>query len=390
MTPRSKAALAATLMAVLGSSQVAAEPYVPADDAVVETLPADPAQSAALRAERARLAGDPGDLAGAIRLAAAYTELGRRRADPRYDGYAQAVLAPWWDLASPPAAVLLLRATWAQRRHDFEAALADLDRVLARRPDHPQAWLGKATILAVQGEADAALAACARLGFERLIVAACEASVARTTADAAGGYQELAATLDDNSPDRPDILVWTRTLLAELAVQLDDPQSAERHVVAALGADPDNAYTLGVYADLLLDQGRDAQARDLLQDREAVDPLLLRLAIAEQRLGDPALERHVALLASRFETARRRGDVVHRREEAAFQLALQHQPERALELALANVEVQREPADLRLVLEAALGAGRPEAAGPVLAWIARSGLVDPRIDALRARLAETG
>ena len=375
-------------LCALVAGTLAAEPLVPADDRVVEVLPADPAQSAALRAERARLAQDPTDLTAAIRLAAAYADLGRRRADPRYDGYAEAALAPWWDLPTPPVAVLLLRATLAQRRHDFEAALTDLDRVLARRPDHPQAWLGKALILALRGEADAARAACARLGFDRLIVAACGASVARTTADAADAYQALADELDKSPPDRPDILVWTRTLLAELAGQLGDPAAAEQFFLAALSADRDHAYTLGAYADLLLDQGRAEEVRDRLQDRDAVDPLLLRLAIAEERLGDPARARHVAMLASRFETAGRRGDVVHRREEARFALTLLGKPQRALDLALANVAVQREPADLRLVLEAALAAGRPEAARPVLAWLERSGLVDPQIDALRARLTE--
>jgi tetratricopeptide (TPR) repeat protein len=377
--------LAGLLALVAGP--VAAEPFVPADDQVVETLPADPAQSAALRAERARLAEDPTDLAGAIRLAAAYAGLGRSQADPRYDGYAQAVLAPWWDQPAAPVAVLLLRATLAQRRHDFAGALADINRVLARQPRHPQAWLGKATILAVRGETDAAFAACARLtGVDRLIVA-CAAAVARSTGAAAAAYDALAHEVGD-LPDQPEVVVWARTLLAELAGQLGDPEAAERHFLAALRADPDNAYAQGAYADLLLDQGRAEEVRALLQDRGAVDPLLLRLAIAEQRLGDPARERHVAMLASRFEAARRRGDAVHRREEARFHLALLGEPERALELALANAQVQREPADLRLVLEAALAAGHPRAAGPALAWIERSGMMDPQIDLLRARLAE--
>jgi tetratricopeptide (TPR) repeat protein len=382
-------AFAAVLWALV-AGPVAAEPVVPADDQVVETLSADPAQSAALRAAGARLAEDPADLAGAIHLAAAYAGLGRRHADPRYDGYAQAALAPWWDQPAAPVAVLLLRATLAQRRHDFAAALADIDRVLARQPRHPQAWLGKATILAVQGETDAALAACARLtGVDRLIVTACAAAVARSTGAAAAAYDALAGEVR-SMPDQPEIVVWAQTLLAELAGQLADFEAAERHFLAVLRADPDNAYAQGAYADLLLDGGRPEEVRDLLQDRGAVDPLLLRLAIAEQRLGDPARERHVAMLASRFETARRRGDAVHRREEARFHLALLGEPERALELALANTQVQREPADLRLVLEAALAAGHPRAAGPALAWIERSGMMDPQIDLLRARLAEPG
>ena len=52
------------------------------------------------------------------------------------------------DLVEPPVPVLILRAMLEQRRHDFDAALAHLERVLARQPRHPQALLTKATILA--------------------------------------------------------------------------------------------------------------------------------------------------------------------------------------------------------------------------------------------------
>ena len=126
-----------------------AEPYVPDDDdAILERLPAarDP-RVRVLALARARLAEDPANLNRAFSLASAYIALGQSEGDPRYEGYAQAALAPWWDLVEPPVPVLILRAMLEQRRHDFDAALADLERVLARQPRHPQALLTKATIL---------------------------------------------------------------------------------------------------------------------------------------------------------------------------------------------------------------------------------------------------
>jgi tetratricopeptide (TPR) repeat protein len=377
---------------LLAGFPLAAEPFRPArDDVVVETLPAmAPILGGALRGLKAQLAENPDDLAVAIRLARGYAELGRSRGDPRYDGYAEAALAPWWHLADPPVPVLVLRATLLQRRHAFEAALADLDRVLTRQPSHAQAWLSKATILALRGEPDGALAACTQVGrrLDPLIEAGCVAAVARNTGGAAAAYDVLAARIRESGARDARITVWTLTLLGELAAQLTDPAQAEDHFRAALGTDPDDPYLLGAYADLLLDQDRAIAVLQLLKGWEAVDPLLLRLAIAEGRLGHPAGDRHVAMLAERFDAARRRGDVVHRREEARFALALLNQPERALPLALANVAVQREPADLRLVLETALAAGRLEAAAPTLQWLERSGLVDPQIRALRARFSE--
>ncbi len=77
---------------------------------------------------------------------------------------------------------------------------------------------------------------------------------------------------------------------------------------------------------------------------------------------------------------------MHRREEARFQLALLHQPAPALALARVNWNVQREPADARILLEAALAAGRPAAADPVLAWIRTNSVQDIYLAGLANRL----
>jgi len=48
--------------------------------------------------------------------------------------------------------------------------------------------------------------------------------------------------------------------------------------------------------------------------------------------------------------------------------------------------VQREPADARILLEAALAAGRPAAADPVLAWIRTNSVQDIHLAGLANRL----
>ena len=120
-------------------------------------------------------------------------------------------------------------------------------------------------------------------------------------------------------------------------------------------------YLLGAYADFLLDQDRPGEVLALLDDETRIDPLLLRLALAERRLGAEALGAHVALLQARFDAARRRGDSVHLREEARFTLHLLDRPGAALELARRNWATQREPADARR--PARSGAGREQARG---------------------------
>ena len=52
------------------------------------------------------------------------------------------------------------------------------------------------------------------------------------------------------------------------------------------------------------------------------------------------------------------------------------------DLAKDNWQVQRAPQDARIFLEAALAAGTPHVAAPVIAFLDRSGLNDPIIDAL--------
>jgi tetratricopeptide (TPR) repeat protein len=369
-----------------------AEPFVPASDAaVLEQLPSagDPLLRD-LRDQRAALAQSPGDLDIALSLAAAYVRLGRREADPRYDGYAQAALATWWDLAEPPIPVLILRATLRQRRHDFEAALADLERVLARWPWHPQALLTQATILGVQGKPALALDSCVDLAgsVEILVEAACAAGAHGLDSRARDGYRLLQEALSRSPGAEPLLRVWALTILAELAAQLGDSAAAEKRFREALTLERRDPYLLGAYADFLLDEDRPAEVLELLDGESRIDPLLLRLTLAERRLGVAGLDEHVALMQARFDAARRRGDSMHLREEARFTLDLLDRPPRAVELALENWATQREPSDARILLEAAVAAQDPAAAQPVLDWLARTGLQHVRLQALVDQLAE--
>lgn len=384
-------------VAALAPASAWAEAYVPAgDEVILERLPAP--RSAELRElsmQRKALVRDPGDLRSAVSVALAYLELGRAEADPRYDGYAQAVLAPWWELAQPPVPVLSLRAALKQRRHDFEGALVDLDRLLEREPGHTQGWLTRATILGVLGRPDETRASCARIAGSAplLVVAACTANAAGLGGRAEQGYALLQRTLAGAGPGNgedgdPGNRVWALTILAELALRRGDWAAAGMHFRAALALDGQDPYLLGAYADFLLDRGRAGEVVALLRGRTRIDALLLRLAIAEQAIGHPDARAHVELLDDRFAAAARRGDAVHRHEAARFMLALKRRPRAALHAALENFSVQREPRDARLVLEAALAAGLPAAARPVLEWLAQSRLDDHTIAALLRRLRE--
>ena len=131
-----------TIVIALALSAVVAQaaPYIPSSGMqVIETLPrrGDPVQQQ-LRSLRAELNARPTDIALATSVAQRYISLGRSETDPRYLGYAQAALAPWWSQAAPPPQVRLLRATLLQSTHQFGPALADLKGCLLYTSPSPR------------------------------------------------------------------------------------------------------------------------------------------------------------------------------------------------------------------------------------------------------------
>ncbi len=380
------------LAAVLVPAVSWAEPFRPRDASeILEILPA-PGNAAApeLRAARRDLAADPENLKAAMALARRYIAVGRGEGDPRYYGYAQAALGPWWTLQEPPTEVLVLRAVVRQSQHDFDGALADLNAVLAANPRSAQAWLTRAFILQVLGRAGEALDSCRRLPPKAgtLILATCLSRADSLSGAAAGAYERLADALAGSERTDAPIRAWSLTVLAEIAAGSGQDDRAEEHFRDALSLGVRDAYLLGAYADFLLDRGRASQVRDLLEGETRNDGLLLRLTLAEQLLNDPAAATHAAVLAARFEASRRRGDLRHRRAEARFALHILDDRARALRLAWKNWQLQKEPADARLVLEAALAAKAPEEARPVLDWLAQTGIEDVAIRTLHRRLED--
>ena len=82
-----------------------------------------------------------------------------------------------------------------------------------------------------------------------------------------------------------------------------------------------------------------------------------------------------------------RGDSLHRREEARFSLHVLSEPQEALRLAQENWAAHRERWDARIYLEAALAAGTPGAARPVLDWLRDNRVEDFRLAALAQQAA---
>lgn len=368
-----------------------AAPYIPDNDAVVLqklTIPANTSLSA-LRQLRSELANSPDDLTSAVELARRYLQMGRALADPRFEGYAQAALRPWWNMDRPPPDVLVLRAILRQRRHDFTHALSDLNRALQAQPANIQAWLTQAAIHQVRGDYQAAYRSCMPLLrlSSHLQATACIAGVSSLNGRALESYQTLQKAIDQVPAAAPQEKLWAMTLLAEIAVRLEKYSEAEQYFRAALAVDRHDDYLLGAFSDFLLDQQRPEEVRSLLQQAVQSDGVLLRLALASQQLNTPERDTYTATLKARFAANRMRGEAQHLREEARFTLHLLRDSEQALTLAVENWRVQREPWDARILLEAALQHNDRVAAQPVIDWFRSVNLEDGQLDQLVGQLS---
>ncbi len=394
--PRARAwqlLLAGIAAAGLWSPAVQAAPFRPTDDRTVlerlPTRPTDPVQRE-LRDLRAAHEARPGEVGPALDLARRYFNLALDTGDPRYVGYAEAALSAWRRPGPGPVDVLVMRAQLAQYRHEFSEALKLFDLAIALDPNNVRALSWRAAVNMVVARYDAVRPDCLRLREvgEELLATGCTAYLDATLGKARSAFDELAAAVKAAPEARPTLKLWTLTVLAEIARRLGVMSTAEAHYRAALRIDDSDQYLLAAYAEFLAHQRRWGDIVVLLRRWERSDVLLLLLARAERALGSPEALPHAASLRARFADAAMRGDNVNAQDEAWFRLEFEGDPKRALSLALQNWSVQKEPRDAEIVLEAALAARDPPSAAPVLEWMARTGLEDPRLAQLAKSLEQ--
>lgn len=361
------------LCLALAAAPAPAAPFTPSDDAqVLERVPqrAGNPRARELQALRATLQREPRNAQAAAALAQHWIENALAEGDPRYVGYAQAALAPWWDEPAPPAVVRVQRAVVRQYEHRFDEALADLRAVTGDEPGNAPAWAWQAAIHMVRADYAGARQACTGLSphTSALTATGCSAYVDSLSGAAAPAATALAQALRAGEASREE-RVWALTRLAEIEERRGELAAAERAFREALALDVADVYLLGAYGDFLLDRGRAADVIKLLDGRGRADVLLLRLALAGRVAKDARAAKWSDELAARFDAARARGDRTHEKEESRFVLVVRSDAQRALELARANYALQREPADARALLEAALAARSRASAQPVLEWL---------------------
>jgi tetratricopeptide (TPR) repeat protein len=360
------------------------------DSQVLETLPprAHDALNSAIASMHAALAAGGHNFDLAAELAKRHLERFRRDQDPRDLGQAEAAIEPWLRQPNPPPRALVLRASVRQSNHFFASALDDLDHAIRAQPGDMEAWLIRANILQVQGRYLEAKQSCGRLILMNTVIAGiCLANVAAVSGRPEQADLLLQHLAEQILPTDP-LYNWLMISHAETAVWLGKQEAAEQFFRNALAVNPRDAYLKAAWADFLLDRNRPKEVLALLAADIRNDNLFLRLALAEKQAGLNAdLAPHVEDLRSRFAASAERGDRVHLREEAIFNLKLLNDPEKALSLAEADWQVQKEVADCRILMEAAIAARQPARAAPAMMWLKTARLRHPALTNLKARLA---
>jgi hypothetical protein len=198
----------------------------------------------------------PQDLDAAVRLATRYFEEVAATGDPRYIGYAQAALQPWWASLRRRRRCACCARMLLQFDHRFEPALADLEAALAAEPDNAEAWSWRTAIQMVRADyGGAAPVASAWLPWRRRWWALPARRRWTPPPAAPAGRHHAAPALQRHAdarpaPVEPDAAGRDRGAPRRLGA------AAEAAFREALALGLPDVYLQAAYADFLLDRGR--------------------------------------------------------------------------------------------------------------------------------------
>ena len=369
----------AALFCLFTTLATQAAPFTPTNDSdVVERLPLSATDPSARRLQslRKQLEAKPDDVALRIEIARRYFDLSMAQGDPRYVGYASAALTPL-DKAAPTGNAPLTASYWQikgmlqQYSHNFDGALASLDKASLADPKSPDAMAWRAAIQMVQANYTKAQAECDALTplTTPLFAAGCTQYIRATTGELQSAFDTLNAAVKAEPTASPELVLWELTRLAEMANRLKRFDEADAYFQRALKLGVTDQFLLGAYADFLLQQKKPEAVITLLADWERSDILLLRLALAGKATNHKKAADWASALRDRFVEAAKRGDRLHEQEAARFELDIENNPKKALALAANNYKLQKEPRDAEVLIRTALAAKDASAAEPALAWL---------------------
>ncbi|MGS2721453.1 tetratricopeptide repeat protein [Paraglaciecola aestuariivivens] len=181
-----------------------------------------------------------------------------------------------------------------EHQHQFQQALASLDKALDLDRQYASAWLMKSNVQVLMGHKAQAKTSCTELiGLVNVDIAlACSLQTAQGKTQVKQAYQKLlpiVKRLDFKAAEQSNTQVWLIQLAADMALALNKPEQAVKWLSVMPLAQTSISY-LSQWADAQFELGNHQEVyQQLAQIVEAAgfkdDALLMRLAIAEKHLA---------------------------------------------------------------------------------------------------------
>ena len=275
-------------------------------ESTAETVPTDP--EVMYRVFAAEYLGAEGDLQSAV---GEYLEAAMRSNDPQIarratrvafatESWQQAAMAAdRWALLDPANVSAHESAALAMLLiGDYMGAEYQVNRILDIKGDTTEAWMLIANLLSQGGSPEQADEMLDRILSERGNVDSAEALYARShlairSKDLRRAF-ELARQAVEANPERIEYLTWA----GRLALNLKLVETGLEYVRRAWELDPENHDLSLAYADLLARNGRESEARTVMQEMPQTPDVMLSRILFELAAKDrPAAEK----LYARFE-----------------------------------------------------------------------------------------
>lgn len=400
-TPISGAAVTALLGGFLAVSPVVAqERFKPAASAVVLSASVHAAKGRpdSLRALDQAWRAQPQNLPTALAYARAVFTLGLTEGDLRWYGSAKAALKPWWTVADLPAEAYFLRGLVKQGFHDFQEGLQDINRAIALEPARAEFWSWRFALHLLLADMSAAQKDIEEMG--RLLGAE-EADVYRAvllyrTGQPLAAVAMLSRALRSASYQDPSSQDWLGFHLGEAHRVAGQPARALDVWSQRLKASPQSHLIRLSLADLLNQQGQYREAKTIAMAATSsnapnspatlTDALLMQAVLASRGLKDPDEGRLASQLEARLQSQALRQEALIERPKLIYQIAYGRDLKAGLALSIDNWQLQKEPPDALLFVQAALALGQARAAEPVVKWAEKTGYTDPQLTPMLAQL----
>ncbi len=294
--------------------------------------------------------------------------------DSRYLRYAKSTLEAAGLESSAPFSHRMLKARILQTEHEFNAAADLLAQALDGARDHAEAWLLLSDSLQRAGRITEARGACLNVALSGapLMAQWCGIQILQAAGRTAQAY-EASLRLAESIAQLPEASQpWALAIAADAAAETGRTEQALSYLETAMSIRPSTLALRLAAADLLIEAARPGDVAQLLGSDTDNISALVRLALAEQALGEPPRSALVDRVEASFEVAAMTGDELTLRDRAIWDLKIRNDARAALDNALANWQVQKAGEDTALLREAATAARDQRTLDMLDDWLAQA------------------